>query len=206
MLDVILLENNGFEFFCQSLYWRCCTLRCFFKMNNFPFCSLGWNLDGTKTRKGRFDFHISSIFKLKIYKTTVMNSSEKIYSINILCAPLTENNAVWLRVLMFCAKLKIWKAKSSSQKGKSYFFYRMFANWAHVNEATSVVHVSENFFSSNCSKLTVECDWNGKSSRNIQNLGFFKKSRLVFRKNILNFFKIAKASNFALECVSIGNI
>ena len=122
MLDVILLENNSFEFFCQSLYWRCCTLRCFFKLNNFPLCSLGWNLDGTKTGKGRFDFHVSSIFKLKIYKTTVLNSSEKIYSINILCAPLTEHNAVRLRVLMFCAKLKIWKAKSSSQKGKSYFF------------------------------------------------------------------------------------
>ena len=48
------------------------------------------------------------------------------------------------------------KAKSCSQIG--LFFYPMFANWARVNEPTLVVHMFE-FFSSNCSKFAVECDW-----------------------------------------------
>ena len=42
---------------------------------------------------------------------------------------------------LFCAILKIWKAKSSSQMGA--FFYPIFANWVRVNEPTSVVHVFE---------------------------------------------------------------
>ena len=77
----------------------------------------------------------------------------------------------------------------------------MFANWARVNEPTSVVHVSEVFFSSNCSKFAVECDWNSGNSQNVQNLGFFKKNRWVFWKK-MNFLKIAKGNKFALECLS----
>ena len=46
-------------------------------LKNLLFCSLVWNLDGPKTRKGPFDFHISSIFKFPT-KTTGLNSPEKI--------------------------------------------------------------------------------------------------------------------------------
>ena len=54
--------------------------------------------------------------------------------------------------LLICAILKIWKAKSSSQKGA--FFYPMFVNWARVNEPTSVVHVFEcHFFHQIVAKL-----------------------------------------------------
>ena len=60
-------------------------------------------------------------------------------------------------ILLFCAILKIRKAKSS-QIGA--LFYPMFANRGRVNElTTSVVHVSEcQFFPSSCSKFDVECD------------------------------------------------
>ena len=66
---------------------------------------------------------------------------------------------------------------------------------------TSAVPMSEfQFFSSNCSKFSGECDWNSKISQNVQILGFFEKSRWFFRKkmiffsislNVTNFFKNA---------------
>ena len=88
------------------------------------------------------------------------------------------------------------KAKFCSQIGQS--FYPMFENWACVNEPRSVAHVCEIFFSSNCSKFAVECDWNRKISQNIQNFGFFVKKWMGFPKKVLIFFKIAKGSKFAL--------
>ena len=53
------------------------------------------------------------------------------------------------------------------------------------------------FFSSNCSKFAAKCDWNGKISQNVQNLGFF------FRKKD-GFFE--KKLNIAVECVSSENV
>ena len=69
IFHLVLLKNNRFEFFCRGLKWRCCTLRWLSAMvNNLLFCSLGWILNGPKTRKGSIDFHIWSIFKPKVLK------------------------------------------------------------------------------------------------------------------------------------------
>ena len=51
---------------------------------------------------------------------------------------------VFSAIIIFRHILKNMKAKSFSQIGP--FFYPMFANWARVNEPTSVIHVSEIFF------------------------------------------------------------
>ena len=52
------------------------------------------------------------------------------------------------------------------------------------------------FFTLNCSKFAVECDWNRKNSQNVPNLGFFEKIDGIFRKKTLNFFKIAECGIF----------
>ena len=51
-------------------------------------------------------------------------------------------------------------------------------------------------------KIAVECDWNRKSFRNVQNwkLSFLNKKQTRLSRKILIFFKIAKGRNFALEC------
>ena len=51
--------------------------------------------------------------------------------------------------------LKNMKAKSSSQIGP--FFYTMFANRARAK--TMLARSEREFFSPNCSKFAVECDW-----------------------------------------------
>ena len=52
------------------------------------------------------------------------------------------------------------------------------------------------------SKFAVECDWNRKSFRNVQNwkLSFFNKKQMRLSRKVLSFFKIAKIRNFDLEC------
>ena len=80
-----------------------------FMLNSLLFCSLGWNLDGPKTRKGSFDIHVSSIIKLKIllnyrleffWKNLRRNYHVKFQFpfetdlLYVLCAPWTENIAV----------------------------------------------------------------------------------------------------------------
>ena len=52
------------------------------------------------------------------------------------------------------------------------------------------------------SKFAVECDWNRKGFRNVQNwkLSFFNKKTDASVKKNRDFFKIAKGRNFALEC------
>ena len=52
------------------------------------------------------------------------------------------------------------------------------------------------------SKFAVECDWNRKSFRNVQNwkLSFFNKKQMRLSRKVLSFFKIAKFRNFNLEC------
>ena len=135
-------------------------------------------------------------FAAKLWSTSKI---DKLYQWCKACVLYTSVRVY--RLSLFCSKLKIWKAKSASQIGAS--FYRMFANRAHVNESTSVVHVSS--FLSDCSKFAVECDWNGKNSENVQNLGFFKK-RWNFRWKILSFSKIAKCSKFTVECGWLSKI
>ena len=73
---------------------------------------------------------------------------------------------------------------------------------------SAVAHVSEcEFFSSNCSKFVIECDWNNKNSQNVQILGFFeRKMDGFFEKKSWTFSKIAKGCKFAVECVSNGII
>ena len=103
-----------------------------FVLNVLLFCSLGWNLEGPKTRNCSFDFHVSSIFKIIIlwnyrleffWKNLRRNCLVKIrFPLEIdlvyvrsiffaLCAPLTENIAVrlrlWFRVLINV--LFVWK-------------------------------------------------------------------------------------------------
>ena len=65
------------------------------------------------------------------------------------------------------------------------FFYPMFANCVHTK--TMFVHVSEReiFFSLNCSKFTVQCDWNSKNSQNVQNLGFSEKNLEIFQNRYM---------------------
>ena len=67
------------------------------------------------------------------------------------------------------------EAKSSAQTGHiRRFLYPTFANSVHTK--TMFVHISDReFFSPNCRKFSVECDWNSKNSRNVQNSGFFGK-------------------------------
>ena len=61
----------------------------------------------------------------------------------------------------------------------------------------------ENFSSLDDIKFAVQCDWNGKIFRNVQNLGFLKYVFEVFRKN-LNFFKIATGDKFSVKWISNG--
>ena len=86
------------------------------------------------------------------------------------------------------------------------FFSPMFANCVHASIGSLFTSEREIFFSPNCSRFAVECDWNSKISQNVQNLFFFFEKRWVFRKKSLNFFKIAKSGKFAVECVSNGII
>ena len=71
------------------------------------------------------------------------------------------------------------------------FFNPMFANCVHVNTPTSAFLFTserENTFLPNCSKFAAKCEWNSKNSQNVQNLGFSRKNRWVFRKrNLENF-------------------
>ena len=97
------------------------------------------------------------------------------------------------------------EAKSSSQMRYLWrFFNPMFANCVHTK--TMFVHVSDReiFFSLNCSKFAVECDWNSENSQNVQNLFFFGKIYGFFSKKTLKFFKIATYGKFFLEYVSNG--
>ena len=59
-----------------------------------------------------------------------------------------------------------------------------------------------NFFTAKYSNFAVECDWYSKTSRNVQNLGFFqKKSWGLFKKKLV-FFEIDKSGKFAVEYAS----
>ena len=69
------------------------------------------------------------------------------------------------------------------------------------------IHVSEReFFSKNCSRFAIECDWNSKIPQSVQNLGFFGKINVFFSKKNLKFSKIANGRKFAVEWVSNGMI
>ena len=87
--------------------------------------------------------------------------------------------------LLFCAIFKIWKQNLPLKWAISdVFIYPMFAYC--VDTKTTFVHVPEReiFFSLNCSKFAVECDWNSKNSQNVQNLSLFGKIHGFFRKKL----------------------
>ena len=79
------------------------------------------------------------------------------------------------------------EAESSSQMGA--FYNPIFANCVHAK--TMFAHVSDRtkFFWANCSALALECDWNSKSSQNVENLGFFGKVDEFFSKKSLQIFE-----------------
>ena len=56
--------------------------------------------------------------------------------------------------------------------------------------------------------IVVECDWNSKSSRNVQSwkLSFSNKKQMRLSRKLFSFLKIAKGSKFARECDWIGKI
>ena len=66
--------------------------------------------------------------------------------------------------------LKNLKTKSSSQI--SPFFTRCFPSEL-AERSQHRLFTCLKFFSTNCRKFAVECDWNTKISQNVQNLGFF---------------------------------
>ena len=119
------------------------------------------------------------------------------YKGNPFCLWCTINSSLYWKhrgehlkpFIIFRHVFKKMKAKSSSQMGHfRRFFNPMFANCVHTK--TMLVHVSELeiFFSLNCSKFAVECDWDNKNSRNVQSLVFFRKNECVFWKtNLENF-------------------
>ena len=91
------------------------------------------------------------------------------------------------------------EAKYSSQMGYfwRFFFHPMFANCVHTKKM--FVHVSEReiFFSLNCSKFAVECDWSGKNSQNVQKFGFFLEKYLgFFEEKPWNFSESLHVTNF----------
>ena len=51
-------------------------------------------------------------------------------------------------------------------------------------------------------RIAVECDWNSKSSRNVQSwkVSFFNKKQMRLSRKVLIFLRIAKGRNFALDC------
>ena len=67
----------------------------------------------------------------------------------------------------------MWKQNLLIKWANSGFFNPVFANYVHTK--TMFFHVSEReiFFSLNCSKFAIECDWNSENSQEVQNLGFF---------------------------------
>ena len=84
------------------------------------------------------------------------------------------------------------------------FFYPMFANCVHTK--TMFVHVSKRglFFSLNCRKFTVECDWYSKISQNVQKLGVFGKIGGFFSKKNHEIFQNRYMWQIFPECVSKG--
>ena len=75
------------------------------------------------------------------------------------------------------------------------FAYCFHASW------TKFVHLSErDFFSLNCSKIAVECNWISKISQNVPISGFLEKKRDGFlSKKNLDFFKTAKSGEIFVE-------
>ena len=102
--------------------------------------------------------------------------------------------------LLFCAIF----LRMSSQM---VHFWRFFTRCLPI-AFTMFVHVSERetFFSPNCSKFAVECDWNSKFLKMFKIWVFIEKIDGFFEKKLEFFFKIDKGDKFALGCASNGII
>ena len=87
--------------------------------------------------------------------------------------------------LLFCAIfLRIWKQNLLLKWAISdVFFTRCLPIAFTPTPAVCSRYWMKNFFSLNCSKFAVECDWKSKISKNVQKLGFFFKIHLDFFKN-----------------------
>ena len=57
----------------------------------------------------------------------------------------------------------------------TFFLNPMFVNYIHATIGIFFTSEREIIFSLNCSKFAAECDWNSKSSQNVQDLGFLEK-------------------------------
>ena len=94
------------------------------------------------------------------------------------------------------------EAKSCAQMGHIRSFFTRCLPIAFIAKRCSFMFLTVKFFSLNCSKVAVECDWDSKNSQNVQNLGFFGKIDGFFRKKIWKIFKIATCGKFFLQCAS----
>ena len=74
----------------------------------------------------------------------------------------------------FCTIFEILKQNRPLKSVISDVFYPMFANCVDANVGIFVNVWSDILVSPNCSKFSVECDWNGKKSENFQNLSFLE--------------------------------
>ena len=110
-----------------------------------------------------------------------------------------DDGYFYIDQLLFCAiLLRIWSKIFLSNGPFLTFFFQPDVCQLRSRQHRQYVHVTEHeFFSPNCSKFAVECDWNSMISQNVQNLGFFwKKNRWVFRKKLWIFFsKLIKVAN-----------
>ena len=121
-------------------------------------------------------------------------------SINFLSVTLRENMAVRLLILFFFAPY-CWEYESKIfPSNRSVFLPEVCQSSSHkqANIGCSRVWLS-NFYSSNCFKFAVDCDWNCKISQNVPNSGFFSQIDRCFEKKS-RFLGIAKGSKFAVEC------
>ena len=97
--------------------------------------------------------------------------------------------------------IKNMEAKSSSRmRHFGRFFFIQCLPTAFM-PTSAILFKSEREFP-DCGKFVIECDWIKKNSQNVQSLVFFGKIDGFYRKEMLNFSKIATCVSFFLECIS----
>ena len=97
------------------------------------------------------------------------------------------------------------EAKSSSQVG-AFLYPNLPIAFTPTSAVCSRPNLKLFFFHQTVANLPLKATGNNKYSQNVQNLFFFGKIDLFLRNKTVKFFKIAKCSDFFLECVSNGII
>ena len=110
--------------------------------------------------------------------------------------PQVTNSPVYIEVINFCES----QPCSPSREQRYYGLIELEPRTSVRKLLPKFDFPNVNFFSPNCSKFAVQCDWNSMISQNVQNLAFFGKLYGVFRQKTLNFFKISKGGKYAVEC------